>query len=93
MALDMLREEGRQDILSMLIGLTPAFEGKNIVFTIENGFTRMRLEQDIVKNAILGAMKKADGENHQIRFVDPPAPKRENDPMDDLLGLPDIIVE
>ncbi len=93
LALDILRQEGRQDVLSILMEYTPAFEGRNLVFAIENGFTRMRLEQDIVKDAILAAMKKVDGENYQIRFTQPPAPKKEHDPLEDLMAMPDVIVE
>ena len=93
LALDILRQEGRQDVLSILMEHKPAFEGHQIIFAVLSGFTRMRLEQDIVKQAILAAMKKVDGQNYQIRFVDPPAPKAEYDPLDDLINCPDITVE
>ena len=86
LALDILRQEGRQDVLSILLAYKPTFEGHNMIFTIESGFMKMRLEQDIVKEAILGAMKKVDGQSYQLRFATPPAPKPEYDPLDDLIN-------
>ena len=93
LALDILRQEGRNDVLSILMEHKPTFEGHQLVFAIPSGFARMRLEQDIVKDAILAAMKKVDGKTYQIRFAEPPAPKPEYDPLDDLLNCPDITVE
>ena len=93
-ALDVLRQGGRQDVLAMLMEHTPTIEGDRLVFAVESGFTRMRLEQEAVRNAILDAMKKADGKTYTMRFVDPGKPKmKAADPMDDLLAMPDITVE
>lgn len=92
MALDILRQEGRQDILSMLIELKPNFQGNKIIFTGVSVFAKMRLENDSVKSALLEAMKKVDGQSHQICFADAPAPVMEDDPLDSLI-VPGVIVE
>ncbi len=92
MALDMLRSEGRMDILSMLMGITPTFEGSKIIFSGVSEWSKMRLEQDNVKAVILDAMKKVDGQAHQIAFANAPAPEAEDDPMNDLM-LPGVTVE
>ena len=91
-ALDMLRQEGRQDILSVVMEHTPEIRGNKLIFTIEAGFTRSRIEQDIFKNALLAAMKKADGKDYQLSFVDPVKPKREDDPLDFIAAMPDVEV-
>ncbi len=92
MALDILRQEGRQDILSMLLDLKPDFEGNKIIFTGASVFAKMRLENDNVKLALLEAMKKVDGQSHQICFADAPAPVMEDDPLDSLM-VPGVTVE
>lgn len=93
MALDILRQEGQMPILSMLLGTKPTVEDNKIIFTGASELTKTRLEQENNKTAVLDALKKVDGQSYRICFADAPAPKRENDPLDDFIGLPDITVE
>ena len=92
MALDILRQEGRQDILSMLVDLQPTFQGSNLIFAVESDFTKMRLEQEATQEAILTALKKVDGINHHIRFAKPAPPEKEYDPLEELMAMDDVTV-
>ena len=92
MVLDILRQEKRQDILSMLVGLHPTFQGNNLILTLESDFNKARLEQEENQAAILAALKKVDGMDHRIRFAKPAPPEKEYDPLEELMAMDDVTV-
>lgn len=83
--LEILKSDGRQDLMGTLSNITPIFQDFKVIFRMEQGFTRMLLSTESNKTALCSALKKVDGGTYHIVFEDPTAAPEQRDALDDLI--------
>lgn len=70
--IEMLRQEGRMDLMAMIGETVPEMNGNRVIFRLEkDSFARRMLSADNFKDALLAALQKADGNTHIISFEEP----------------------
>ncbi len=82
--LELLRQEGRMDLLAMVGEITPKISGDRVIFLLEkDSFAHRMLSADSFKETLLSTLQKADGKEHRISFEEPAAQEEshEGDPL------------
>ncbi len=84
-AMDILRGDGRQDLVGTLANVSPRIEGTRVIFALPDGFIRRLLNTEQNRAAIAGALTRVDRRDYAVRFEDPAPAPREKDALDELI--------
>ena len=84
-ALEILRSDGRQDLVGTLSSATPKIEGGRVIFSLPDGFTRRLLGTEQNRAAIADALKRVDRGDYFVKFEDPAPAPQVRDALDDLI--------